>query len=411
MAFKPIIQSIFDTDVYKYTMMQFYFFYYPKVMAEFAFKLRTKGIRLADVIPMARLEEQLEYVRYGLKPTTMQLDYMRTKKFPSGRPMFRPEFIEFFSKFELSEYSVKKVDGNYDIRSHGCAMNSSLWETFVMAIISELYFRHLIGNVEKYYEEGRRRLMTKIKAWKRFLELLLIEFGTRRRFSADWQLEVIQTLAKELPGQFLGTSNLHAAMEFGLEPKGTMAHELFMIAAGVMGPSEEGIRSSHRTVLEQWGEMYAPDLMIALSDTFGSDFFFSDFNDELVQAYDGVRHDSEDPFAFGNKTLKFYESKNVAPAGKIIVFSDGVDGSSSIELHKCFHGKIKDIYALGTNLTNDMGLTALSMVMKAVKANNRPLVKLSDNTAKATGDPSEVAKYIDIFKYDKVKHSYTECRY
>lgn len=206
---------------------------------------------------------------------------------------------------------------------------------------------------------------------------------TRWRFSRDWQTYVDRILAGGLPGQFLGTSETESAMEHGLVPMGTSAHEMYMVMPGIMHESDESIRPSHNRALQDWWKEYGWGLSIALTDTYGSDFFFRDMAAEQARAWKGQRHDSGDPFAFGEKALAFYQRQGVDAREKMLIFSDGLDLETILRLAERFAGRVKVSFGWGTNLTNDLGFPALSLVVKAVEADGHPTVKLSDNLAKA----------------------------
>lgn len=243
----------------------------------------------------------------------------------------------------------------------------------------------------------------------------IAEFGTRRRRSRQWQEEVVLKMAQELKDQFVGTSNMYLAMKYGFQPIGTMAHELFMIGAGVNGSTDEGIKNSVWTILRQYHELY-PDLSTALPDTFGTDFFFREIPEDLAVCYTDYRHDSDDPIRYANKVLAFIRERSLDLKTKGIPFSDGLTGESSIRIYKEIGDKIRSIYAPGTDATCDFGLNTLSIVMKAVYATGgdgirRPLVKLSDNLAKATGeDAREIDRYKKIFGYKTEEHEFVACK-
>jgi len=394
-------------------MQQFAFLNYRHVQTEFAFKLRTKNIRLADIIPMEEIIEQMDYAQYGLSYSLAQIHYLRGLKNEQGKRIFCDEFLNFLSTFKLSDYHIKRVDGNYDIRPFGDWCNASPWETFIMSIVNELYYDHLGLNWDGYYREGRRRTNEKVRLLKQYPELRFMEFGTRRRHSALWQDEVIETLATELPRQLTGTSNVHTAMEKNLIPRGTVAHEPTMIMSGIMGPSDEGILKSHNAFIEQWYNLYGYSYAIDLTDTYGTDFFFRDLTKQQAIDHKGLREDSAaDPFYFGDEqAIPFYEKNGINPKDKLIVFSNNLTVPLMIDLHKHFHSKVKDMYGPGTNLSNDLGVPAISIVVKPVKANGQGLVKLSDNLAKAIGEPSDIERYKRIFSYNQVNHQYIKCTY
>jgi nicotinate phosphoribosyltransferase len=256
---------------------------------------------------------------------------------------------------------------------------------------------------------GTLRLAEKINILRARPDITFSDFGTRRRFSRSWQEYVIRVLAQEIPGQLLGTSNTAMAMQYGLLPMGTMAHELYMVMAGIMAESDATIRASHNRVLQEWWEEYGWGLSIALTDTYGSDFFFRDMTTAQARAWKGLRQDSGDPLAFGEKAIAFYERHGIDPRDKLIVFSDGLDLGTIVKLADHFAGRIGVSFGWGTNLTNDLGFEALSLVIKVVEANGRRAVKLSDNLAKATGDAPDIERFKRIFGYTVT--TFEECKY
>ena len=265
-----------------------------------------------------------------------------------------------------------------------------------MSIVNELYCKQdnvtLSGDIE---------LSEKIKILNNS-SIKFVDFGTRRRFSRGWHKHIINTLISEIKNyNLLGTSNVYLAKEYNLKPMGTFAHELPMVIAGTEDNGSHSvtpIRKSHSIMLNKWYELYGETLSIALTDTFGSTFFFEDFKDK-AKIWKGLRQDSGDPFKFGHKAIKYYKDLGIDPKTKIIVFSDGLDINKISQLQNMFEGKIKIAFGWGTNLTNDRGIKPLSIVVKSVEANERPLVKLSDNLAKAIGDKHTMDRYKQAFGY------------
>jgi nicotinate phosphoribosyltransferase len=199
------------------------------------------------------------------------------------------------------------------------------------------------------------------------------------------------------------------AMQYGLLPMGTMAHELFMVMAGMMAESDATIRASHNRVLQEWWAEYGSGLSTALTDTYGSDFFFRDMTAAQACVWKGLRQDSGDPIAFGEKAIAFYKRHGIDPRDKFIVFSDGLDLGTIVKLADHFAGRIRVSFGWGTNLTNDLGFEALSLVIKVIEANGRCTVKLSDNLAKATGNAPDIERFKQIFGHTVM--TFEECRY
>jgi nicotinate phosphoribosyltransferase len=228
-------------------------------------------------------------------------------------------------------------------------------------------------------------------------EISFVDFGTRRRFSREWQHYVDRTLAEEMPHQFLGTSSTESAMLHGLVPMGTSAHELTMVMSGIMHDSDDLIRASHNRVMQDWWELYGWGLSVAVTDTYGSEFFFRDTDEEQARAWKGLRHDSGDPFEFGERAIRFYRDLGIDPREKLLIFSDGLELQTILALSRRFHDRVKLSFGWGTNLTNDLGFEPISIVVKAIEANGHRTVKLSDNLAKATGSREDIERFKRIF--------------
>jgi nicotinate phosphoribosyltransferase len=219
------------------------------------------------------------------------------------------------------------------------------------------------------------------------------DFGTRRRFSYAWQKHVVERVATELPDNFVGTSNIYLAHELGLKPIGTFAHELPMVYAALADKNGESPLDGHNRVLQDWEQAYKGDLSTALTDTFTTDFFFADFTPEQADQWKSLRHDSGDPIEFGTRVIEFYDNLGIDPQNKTVVFSDGLDIDTIVELADYFKGRINVMFGWGTTLTNDLGVKANNFVMKAVRADGMPTVKLSDAEGKHTGPADKIELY------------------
>lgn len=408
----PIFQSLLDIDFYKFTMGQVVFKRYPHVPVKYALTNRTRRVKLAEVIDENDLRRELDHVR-TLRLSDEELDYLRG--IDAYKPnLFCEEYLRFLRGLQLPAYHLEKADGSYQMEFSGPWAETIYWETIALAIVNELYYRALMAQRSEFerdvvYATGKIRLAEKIKILRRRPDIVFSDFGTRRRFSRPWQDYVIRVLAAELPQQLLGTSNVALARKYGLLPIGTFAHEMFMVMSGMMHGSEEEIRASHNKVLQDWWEEYGWGLSIALSDNYGSDFFFRDMTPEQARQWKGLRHDSGDPIEFGEKAIAFYRRCGVDPREKLIVFSDGLDVETMVKIADHFAGRIKVAFGWGTNLTNDLGFDALSLVIKVAEANGHGVVKLGDNLAKALGTPEDIEHFKRIFGYTRT--TYEELRY
>ena len=397
-----IIESLLDTDFYKFTMGQLVFHRYADVPVRYRFIVRTPGVALGEYVSEVDLRRELDHIR-TLRLRPEELAYLGQVRV-AGERIFASDYLAFLAGLELPEYDLKQGPGGYNLEFSGRWAEAIYWETLALSVISELYSASMLrtappGRRDAWRTEGDRILDRKIEELRRHPEVTFSDFGGRRRFSRAWHDHVVERIHRELPGQFLGTSNVRLAMKLGLTPVGTMAHELFMGVAGIMHESDEAVRASQHKILQDWWDEYGWGLSIALTDTFGSDYFFATVKDEHVRAWKGLRQDSGDPFLFGEKAIWFYESRGVDPKEKLVMFTDGLDPGTMIALCDRFAGRIKVGFGWGTNLTNDVGYPPVSMVIKLIEAAGQRVVKLSDNLAKATGDPEDIERYKRIFGY------------
>jgi nicotinate phosphoribosyltransferase len=259
-----------------------------------------------------------------------------------------------------------------------------------MSLICELYYQ-LTGEQRISDEEVIKNTREKIEKYKA-LHITVAEFGTRRRYSLDVHRLVVQTLKQYGAGSFIGTSNIYLAMQNGVKPVGTHAHEWFMFHA-----AKYGFKMANMLGLENWVQIYRGDLGIALSDTYTSTVFFEQFDKKFAKLFDGVRHDSGDPLLFAERTVAHYKKMGVDPLSKTIIFSDGLDYEKVAHIVEFCRGKIGMSFGIGTDFTNDVGLPAMNIVIKMYEAlpENAPrwteVVKLSDASGKYTGDPKIIA--------------------
>lgn len=408
----PIIHSLLDTDFYKFTMGHWVFKHYPNMPVRYAFTNRTARVRLADSIAEADLRRELDHVR-TLRVNTSEIDYLRGIT-AYGDGFFSTDYFPFLTTLQLPPYTLERLDGTYRLEFAGPWCETIYWETLALSIINELYYQALLKPLSPLARDavtatGTLRLAEKVNTLRARPDIRFSDFGTRRRFSRNWQAYVVRTLSQELPGQSLGTSNIALAMQYGLRPIGTLAHEMFMVMAGFMSATDDSLRASHNRVLHEWWDEYSLGLSIALTDTYGSAFFFRDMTATQAHAWKGLRQDSGDPIAFGEQAIAFYERHGVDPRDKLLVFSDGLDLGMIVTLADHFAGRIQVTFGWGTNLTNDLGFEALSLVVKVVEANGQRTVKLSDNLAKATGTAQDIERYKRVFGHEVT--TFDACRY
>lgn len=402
----PIVRSLIDTDFYKLLMCQSVFRNRPDVNVTFSLINRTKSIRLAELIDEGELREQLDHVR-SLSLTRGESTWLRGNMFYGKRQMFRPDFMEWFEQLRLPAYHLEKRDGQYELTFEGPWPEVMLWEIPALAILMELRSRAVLQKMGKFelqvlYARAMTKLWQKVETLRGLEGLKLADFGTRRRHSFLWQDWCVQALVEGLGDKFVGTSNCLIAMRRDLEAIGTNAHELPMVYAA-LAESDEELREAPYKVLEEWQREHEGNLLIILPDTYGTKGFLEHAPDWLAN-WTGIRIDSGDPFEQGEIAIEWWKSRGEDPRKKILIFSDGLDVDKIVALHQHFSGRVRTSFGWGTLLTNDFrGLTPndslapFSLVCKAVSANGRPTVKLSDNPLKAMGPPEEVERYMRVF--------------
>jgi len=309
---------------------------------------------------------------------------------------FKEDFLEWFQSRFVPGIAGVTVDddGNGDIiiRAKGSLVFVNILEVYILSIVNELYFefeRDIFElDLDMILRDGRERLENKISQIRDYPNLIFAEFGTRRRYSRDWQEEEVCTLVDKCPRNMIGTSNVYLAMKYGIKPIGTVAHEWTMSHLGLV----DRIDQAQSRALYVWQQEYGQALGIALTDTFTTKAFFNDFTFPVARAYDGVRQDSGDPIKFGNDMIAHYESVGIDPKRKSIIFSDSLNVSKAINIWKHFAGRVGVAFGIGTNLSNDVGRKPLNVVMKLMSCNGKPLVKLSDDLGKTMGDPDMVER-------------------
>jgi nicotinate phosphoribosyltransferase len=391
-----IIESLLDTDLYKFTMMQVVLHHFPGAQVEYEFRCRTPGVDLSpDVEAVHAGIEHLCRLRFREE----ELAYLRGLRF------MKSDFVDFLGLFQFNRkyIAVERTaePPGLAIRIRGPWLHTILYEIPVLAMVSEIYFRRTQPKPD--FAEGRRRLAAKIETVRRLepsLDFKISDFGTRRRFSRAWQDEVIGTLKREIPERFAGTSNVWLAMKHGVTPLGTMAHE-YMQACQALGPR---LRDSQVFAFDTWAKEYRGDLGIALSDTYGMDAFLRDFDMYFCKLFDGARHDSGDPFEWGERMIAHYRRNRVDPRTKMLVFSDQLSIPLAIEIARRFQGRALTAFGVGTNLTNDLGYEPLNIVIKMTECNGQPVAKVSDAPGKTVSkDPGYLAYLRQVFGLEPTK--------
>jgi len=374
---QPVVRSLLENDLYKFTMWQALLHSHPNAHTEYAFVCRnTPAYPLAELL--GDVNRELDHL-CTLTFADDELDYLRGLRF------IKSDFVDFLTVFRLQrKFVTAAAEGDtLTIRAAGPQVHVMAFEIYVLYIVNELYFRRF--EQAPALQEGRRRLEQKIAALRQFGSepgrrnpFEFFDFGVRRRFSGVWQDEVVATLARDVPQFFKGTSNVFLAKKYKLVPIGTMAHEYLQSyqSFGVR------LRDFQKAALEDWVQEYRGDLGTALTDVVGMDAFLADFDLYFAKLFDGLRHDSGDPIVWGEKALAHYAKLRIDPQTKRLVFSDGLDLPTAFSLYRHFADRTMTGFGIGTNLSNDTGIPALNIVMKLVSCNGQPVAKLSDAAGK-----------------------------
>ncbi len=393
-----IIESLLDTDLYKFTMMQAVLHQFPSAQVEYQFKNRTKGVDLRPYA--AEIREEINSL-CELTLDRMEIEYLR------GLRYLKPDFVDFLRNFRLNPEAVSVTEGPEDLRItvKGSWVQTILFEVPILAIVNEVYFRNVAaendnmfeGYFKKAFDEGKRRLKEKTELILSHtcaypgIPFIFSDFGTRRRFSREWQGEVVRTLARVVPKNFFGTSNVDLAHRYGLTARGTMAHE-WLQAFQQLGCCRVG--DSQKQAFEHWVKEYRGDMGIALSDIMGLDAFLRDFDLYFCKLFDGVRHDSGDPYEWTERVIEHYRANKVDPRTKTAVYSDGLNVPKALDICCKYNGQINMAFGIGTNLTNDVGYEPLQIVMKMTTCNGQPVAKVSDARGKTMCNDEKYLAYL-----------------
>jgi nicotinate phosphoribosyltransferase len=432
----PIIRSLLDTDFYKLLMLQFIWKHFPSTRVTFSVANRTGAVRLADMFSREELIHQLEHVR-KLRFRRSEIVWLAGNTFYGRKGIFEPAFLEWLEQdFHLSEYEISVYDGQYHLNFDGLWPDTTMWELYALPILSELKTRSNLKNLREFgldilYARAKTKLWSKIERLRGVPDLLVADFGTRRRHSFLWQEYVVNAMAANLGSAFTGTSNAFLAHKHDLEAIGTNAHEIPMVLAA-LAPDDEALKESQYKVLELWQQTYDGALRIMLPDTFGTTQFLENAP-EWAADWTGQRIDSKNPYIAGDEYIGWLKSRSRDPHDKLIIASDALDVDDILGLHAYFAGviaegvkaadfnsaadfldrqkwtrgrRIRFSAGWGTLLTNDFrdcdpaggnGFDPVSLICKVSAAEGRPAVKLSDNYAKAVGPKREIERYRRVF--------------
>ncbi|MBO6882545.1 MAG: nicotinate phosphoribosyltransferase [Marivita sp.] len=402
----PIVRSLIDTDFYKLLMCQSVFRNKRDTQVTFSLINRSSHVPLAKLIDEGELREQLDHIR-SLSLRRNESTWLRGNTFYGKRQMFRSDFMEWFEQLRLPPYHLERVGDQYELTFEGAWPEVMLWEIPALAVLMELRGRAVLNDMGRFelqvlYARAMTKLWEKIELLRVDPTLRIADFGTRRRHSFLWQDWCVQAMVEGLGDSFVGTSNCLIAKNRDLEAIGTNAHELPMVYAA-LAEDDVALAKAPYDVLADWHEEHEGNLRMILPDTYGTEGFLKNAPDWLA-GWTGIRIDSGDPATGAETAIRWWKERGEDPTKKLVIFSDGLDVDKILELQRQFAGRVRVSFGWGTLLTNDFrGLTPddrlapFSLVCKAVEANGKPTVKLSDNPNKAMGPQDEIARYKRVF--------------
>ncbi|AQZ83537.1 nicotinate phosphoribosyltransferase [Acinetobacter calcoaceticus] len=399
----PIIHSLLDTDLYKFTMLQVVLHKFPQTHSVYHFRCRNLEDTVYPLVDILDdLNQQLDYL-CSLKYKEDELQYLRKLRF------IKSDFVDYLELFQLKRRFIQAsidAEGRLDIRIEGPMVQAMMFEIFVLAIVNELYFSRIKN--DEVWAEGERRLQAKLELVQQYEKtqkpndppFLVSDFGTRRRYSFVWQKHVVAAFHKTVPNVFRGTSNVLLAKELNITPIGTMAHEFLQSFQAL----DVRLRDFQKAALETWVQEYRGDLGIALTDVVGMDAFLRDFDLYFAKLFDGLRHDSGDPYEWGDKAYAHYRKLKIDTKTKMLTFSDGLNLPKAWELHQYFKDRFQVSFGIGTNLTNDMGQKPLNIVLKLVECNGQSVAKISDSPGKTMTDNDTFLAYLrQVFEIEELE--------
>lgn len=374
MKLKPIVISLLDTDLYKFNMDQVIFHKHTDLCGQYFFKCRNSDVVFTEEM-VQEINEQVDYL-CNLRFTKEELDYLRSIRF------IKNDYVEFLRLWHpIRDYvTVKLSDGGVlEVEVDGPLFSAMQFEIYLLEIINEVYFR-MSYDYEVLRKSAEERLDEKIKALNDgTYTFTFAEFGARRRLSREWEEVVIKRLVSETKS-CVGTSNVYFAMKYNITPIGTYAHEYVQMYQGI---DEIPLAYTNHYAMKDWYDEYQGDNGTALTDTITTDLFLRDFNRSMVNNYTGVRHDSGDPYEWGEKIINHYKKYGADPKTKLLLFSDSLDFERAQKLYDHFKDKTKVSFGIGTFCSNDTCERALNIVIKLQYVNGRPVAKLSDTPGKA----------------------------
>src|SRR5690606_32948360 len=376
------LHSLLDNAFYKLTMQYAVVKLFLRVQARYQFTNRGKHEFPAGF--GNKLREAINQMA-GLQLTVEEKSF-----FAKTCPYIDPTYFDFLQgyRYNPQEVFIEQHGSHLAVHIQGYWYRTILWEVPILSLICELYYEMtgLRRGDDAEVADIVRRKMDKYDK----LNITIADFGTRRRHSYAVHDLVIHTLKNHPSSTFIGTSNVHLAMKYHTKPIGTHAHEWFMFHA-----AKYGYKMANSLGLENWSNVYRGDLGIALSDTYTSEVFFSQFDKKFTKLFDGVRHHSGDPLKFADLTMSHYTRYGIDPRTKVIIFSDGLNYEKVEKIASYCQGRIGVSFGVGTDFTNDVGLTPMNIVIKMTdalpeEAKWTPVIKLSDERKKYTGDENMI---------------------
>ena len=386
MKLEPIITSLLDTDLYKFNMDQVIFHKHTDLSGEYYFRCRNEGIVFTQEM-FEEINAQIDHL-CSLTFTKDELDYLRSIRF------IKSDYVEFLRLWRpIRDYVETRLteEGRLKIVVRGPLFSAMQFEIYLLEIVNEVYFRmkYDYATLRKAAEE---RLNEKIRAFQTGkYTFSFAEFGCRRRLSREWEDEVVRRLASETKN-CVGTSNVMLAKKYGLKPIGTYAHEFVQMYQGI---DSIPLAYTNHYALEDWYDEYRGDNGTALTDTVTTDLFLLDFNRAMVNNFTGVRHDSGDPYEWGEKMIAHYRKYGADPKTKLLLFSDSLDFDRAQALYEHFRDRAKVSFGIGTFCSNDTSEEALNIVIKLQTVNGRAVAKLSDSKGKEMCRDEDYLEYLE----------------
>ncbi|MBP5155256.1 MAG: nicotinate phosphoribosyltransferase [Clostridia bacterium] len=385
MKLAPIVISLLDTDLYKFNMDQVIFHKHTDLCGQYYFKCRNAGVKFTPEMA-EEINAHIDHL-CSLLFTKDELDYLRSKRF------IKSDYVEFLRLWHpIRDYVSVGLgaDGELSIVVDGPLFSAMQFEIYLLEIVNEVYFRFAY-DYEELRKSAEERLDAKIKAMNDgTYNFTFAEFGCRRRLSREWEDVVVRRFVTETKN-CVGTSNVYLAKKYGVKPICTYAHEFVQMYQGI---DSIPLAYTNHYALQDWYDEYKGDNGTALTDTVTTDLFLLDFDRANANNYTGVRHDSGDPYIWGEKMIKHYESYGIDPKSKLLLFSDSLDFDRAQKLQDYFCGKTKVSFGIGTFVSNDTCAEALNIVIKLQYVNGRPVAKLSDAPGKAMCRDEEYLEYL-----------------